>query len=165
MLSTPKTEHREERHYVGIARTVPMQDVPQILPPLVPKVKEWMQQHYIEAAGPDFFLYKSMNERNELECIVGFSVHELVSGEGEIVSGSFTKGKYASLIYTGDFTNMMAGHMALEKWISEQQLREKINKSGNYTSWGGRTELYLIDPDFEPDPAKWQTEISFLLED
>ena len=165
MLSTPKTEHREERHYLAITKTVHMHDIPNVLPPLVPEVKEWMQKHRIEAAGPDFFLYKSMNDRGELECVVGFTVHEPVRGEGHISPGSFPAGTYASLVYTGDFKDMMTGHVALENWINEQRLSEKTEKSGDTTSWGGRTELYLVDPEFEPDPNKWQTEISFLLAD
>ncbi|WP_314518015.1 hypothetical protein [Xanthocytophaga agilis] len=44
-------------------------------------------------------------------------------------------------------------------------MKEKLLSSQGITQWGGRTEFYLIDPDFEPGPAKWQTKIMFLLED
>jgi effector-binding domain-containing protein len=165
MLSEPKIKYREKRHYVAISKTVSMYDIPQVLPPLVPQVKDWMAANKVAAAGPDFFLYKSMNEKGELECEVGFEVHDAVAGEGQIKPGIFPACTYASLVYTGDFKDMMQGHMALEEWIREEGFQEKIQQSGGKISWGSRTEFYLVDPDNEPDSSKWQTEIVFQLED
>jgi effector-binding domain-containing protein len=165
MLSEPKVEYRQERHFLAISKTVHMYDIPEVLPPLIPEVKTWMIQNYIVASGPDFFLYRSMNEQNELECEAGFTVREAVSGQGRIQPGSFPAGSYASIIYTGDFKDMMQGHIALEQWIKEQGLKEKIHASDGKVRWGGRTEFYLVDPDNEPDPDRWRTEITFLLED
>jgi hypothetical protein len=31
--------------------------------------------------------------------------------------------------------------------------------------WGGRLEIYLTDPDQEPDMSKWQTQLAFRLAD
>jgi effector-binding domain-containing protein len=164
MLSEPKTEQRDELHYLAISKTVHMNDIPHVLPPLIPEVKHWMQERGIEAAGPDFFLYKSMDQNGQLECEVGFPVGQAVKGDGRIAAGSFPAGTYASIIYTGDFKDMMQGHTALENWIREQGLKEKRIEANDRTEWGGRTEIYLVDPEFEPDPEKWQTEIVFLLE-
>jgi effector-binding domain-containing protein len=165
MLSEPKTEHRSQRHYLAIAKTVHMNDIPQVLPPLIPEVKQWMKTRSIEASGPDFFLYKSMNDCSELDTEAGFTVATAVDGDGRIIAGTFPEGTYASIIYTGDFKDMMQGHIALENWIREQGLKEKVQTLAGETRWGGRTEFYLIDPDNEPDPGKWQTEIVFLLQE
>ncbi|NIJ54422.1 GyrI-like domain-containing protein [Dyadobacter arcticus] len=164
MLSEPKIEHLPERPYLVIQKSVHQRDIPNILPPLIPEVKEWMNHHRIEPAGVDFFHYKSMNVQGEMGCEVGFTVHALVQGDGRIVGGAFPAGTYASIVYTGDFKNMMEGHMALESWIKTQGLKEKTTTSEGLVEWGGRTEFYLIDPDNEPDPNKWQTEIMFLLQ-
>lgn len=165
MLSEPKIEYRKQRYYLAIAKTVHRQEIPQILPPLIPQVKQWMNTHKIEASGPDFFLYKSINADNELECEAGFTIEVPIEGDSPIHLGSFPEGRYASLIYSGDFKDMMEGHMALENWIKEKGLKEKGERSQGVIKWGGRTEFYLVDPELEPDPAKWQTEIVFLLED
>lgn len=165
MLSQPKTGRREALHYLSIPQTVHMHDIPDVLPPLIPEVKDWMQKRHIEAIGPDFFLYKSMHSNGELDCEAGFPVSNHVEGDGRITAGSFPAGHYASIIYTGHFKDMMQAHMALEKWIKENGFTEKAISENGGTQWGGRTEFYLVDPDFEPDPEKWQTEIVFLLED
>jgi effector-binding domain-containing protein len=165
MLSEPKIERRDERYYLAIPKTVHMHDIPEILPPLIPEVKEWMNSRGIEAAGPDFFLYKSMNDNGYLDCEAGFTVGQSVQGDGHVTAGIFPAGNYASIIYTGDFKDMMQAHVALDKWVKEQGIKEKVQTEGSLTRWGGRTEFYLVDPEFEPNPDKWQTEIVFLLED
>ncbi|KAA0992163.1 GyrI-like domain-containing protein [Dyadobacter aurulentus] len=165
MLSEPKMERRSERPYLAIAKTVHMNDIPDVLPPLIPEVKQWMEGQGVKASGPDFFLYKSMNGQGELDCEAGFPVSEEIEGNGRVIGGSFPAGNYASIIYTGDFKDMMQAHVALENWISQQGLTEKKQITDGRTAWGGRTEFYLVDPDFEPDPEKWQTEVVFLLED
>jgi effector-binding domain-containing protein len=165
MLSEPKTDYRPERFYLAIAKTVHMKDVPAVLPPLIPEVKAWMQSRNIAVAGPDFFLYKSINLQYELECEVGFPVEAAVAGDEYVQAGSFPAGTYASIIYTGDFKYMQQAHMALQDWIKEKGLKEKTDTVDGVACWGSRTEFYLVDPEFEPNPEKWQTEIVFLLED
>ncbi|MDJ1469018.1 GyrI-like domain-containing protein [Cytophagaceae bacterium DM2B3-1] len=165
MLSEPKIEYQTLRYYLAIAKTVYMNKISQVLPPLISEVRQWMHTNKIEPNGPDFFLYKSINENNELECEAGFTIDVPIEGNSHIHLGSFPEGKYASLIYSGDFKDMMEGHMALENWIRQKGLKEKIQSSQGVTRWGGRTEFYLIDPEFEPNPAKWQTKIMFQLEE
>jgi effector-binding domain-containing protein len=171
MLSEPKIEHRNQRYYLSISRTIPIGQISQVLPPLIPQVHQWMNDRKIKASGPDFFLYKSINANHELECEAGLPIDLLMAGDGPIEGdsliglGSFPEGRYASLIYTGDFKDMLQGHMALERWIKEKGLKEKIETVQGVTKWGARTEFYLVDPELEADPSKWQTEIAFLLED
>jgi hypothetical protein len=37
--------------------------------------------------------------------------------------------------------------------------------AGKEEVWGGRVEFYITDPGEEPDPAKWETELAFLVAD
>ena len=165
MLSEPKTEYRAEQPYVAIRKNVPMQKIPEVLPPLIPEVRKWMLKNHITPDGPELFLYKSIHENNVLVTEVGVLVKNPEPGEGSIKGGSFPAGYYATIIYTGDYRNMMEAHMALEAWINKMGLTEKRRISGNDTEWGARTEFYLTDPDNEPHPEKWITEIAFLLDD
>ncbi|WP_051350452.1 GyrI-like domain-containing protein [Dyadobacter alkalitolerans] len=165
MLSEPTIQRRGELHYLAIAETIHMQQIPDVLPPLIPAVMQYMEDRGIKAAGPDFFLYKSMDQSGEMDCEAGFPINEAAEGDGYIRAGVFPAGNYASIIYTGDFKDMMQAHVALENYIKEQGLVEKSATENGRTEWGGRTEFYLVDPELEPNPEKWQTEIVFLLED
>lgn len=165
MLSEPKIEHRNEKPYLSIRKTIHQSEISDILPPLIPEVKSWIEQRNLEIAGPDFFLYKSMNDQGMMNCEAGFTIRQAIQGDDRVSSGIFPAGIYASIIYTGHFKDMIQGHMALENWIKEQGLKEKAHVSAHQTDWGGRAEFYLVDPDLEPDPDQWQTEIVFQLED
>jgi len=165
MLSTPKKEYREKRFYLSISKTVHIQEVPKILPPLIPEVRGWFKAHGIQPVGPEFFLFKSINQDNLLDSEVGLGTAENLTGDEEIHAGYFPAGTYASIIHTGHFDGLMEAHKALEEWILENNLREKVTTSKNVTHWGGRIEFYLVDPDDEPDSSKWKTEVVFLLED
>jgi effector-binding domain-containing protein len=165
MLSEPIIQYKKEQHYLSIPATVHQRDIPETLPPLIPEVKEWMEKRNIQPAGPDFFLYKSMDDKGVMDCEAGFAVSNFTPGDERVTAGSFPEGKYASIIYTGHFKDMMQAHVALENWIREQGLQERSQTDNGKTGWGGRIEFYLVDPEFEPDPAKWQTEIAFMLED
>ncbi|RYY24079.1 MAG: AraC family transcriptional regulator [Chitinophagaceae bacterium] len=165
MLSDPTIQHRNEQFYLVIPATVHQRDIPQILPPLIPEIKTWMEEHQVAPSGPDFFLYKNMDNSGMMDCEAGFPVNHFVAGDERVITGSFPAGKYASIIYTGHFKYMMQAHMALENWIRQQGLQERSQTKNGKTEWGGRVEFYLVDPELEPNPEKWQTEIVFMLED
>jgi len=165
MLSTPKTEQRKEKHYAAIRATVSMNEIPTVLPPLIPEVSAWLKKNNITPDGPPFFQYLRMDNNNQFLSEVGFPVKEPVKGDSRVRSGSFPAGTYATLTYTGDYKHMKSAHMALDKWIKENGLKEKHRVNAEGAEWGTRTELYITDPQQEPDPEKWVTIISYLIED
>ena len=96
---------------------------------------------------------------------VGLSTDILLEGEGEIITDKFPAGNYAELVYTGDYKDMMHAHMALEAWAKEQGLKEPMSTTPDGCTWGGRTEFYLNDCMEIPNPADWETKVSFLLKE
>ncbi|MEJ7587375.1 MAG: GyrI-like domain-containing protein [Ferruginibacter sp.] len=165
MVTEPVLENRGAQNYVAIRKRVNMNDIPAVLPPLIPEVITWLNENNLNAAGLCFFHYEAMTNHDELDVAVGLLVPEPVMGNGHMVTGAFPAGRYASILYTGDYQNMMEGHKALEDWISNNGLQEMRQNTDEGIKWGGRTEFYLTDPDTEPDPEKWKTEIIFLMED
>lgn len=163
MLSTPKTEQRKEQYYVAIQAAVGMNDIPVLLPPLIPEVSAWLKKNNITPDGPPFFQYLRMEDNNQFLTEVGFPVKEPVKADDRVRSGSFPAGTYATLTYTGDYKDMKSAHMALDKWVKENGLKEKLRVDAAGSEWGTRTELYMTDPQQEPDPAKWVTVISYLI--
>lgn len=55
MKQEPQIETRSERPYVAISSSLRMQDIPSVLPPLIPEVVNWVQQQGLTPAGPPFF--------------------------------------------------------------------------------------------------------------
>ncbi|MEO5891241.1 MAG: GyrI-like domain-containing protein [Ferruginibacter sp.] len=165
MTTAPIVEKRSSnRPYLAIHTKVKMQDIPSVLPPLIFEVTDWLKENNIPADGIAFFHYKSMNEDcSELDTAVGILTPASATGNDRITTGAFPAGNYATLIYIGDYKNMKEGHMALDGWIKQNNLKEKHTRSASGVEWGGRTEFYLSEPGSNPEECR--TEVAFLLED
>ena len=164
MLSEPKIEYRDEQPYVAIRTKVSMQEIPTVLPPLIPEVYAWLQKNHVATDHPCFFCYHRMDKDDMLEVDVGVPVDKVLSGDDRILADVFPAGRYATVLHTGHYSNLRKAHMNLESWKEKMGLKEKalITENG---AWGVRIEFYITDPEQEPNPDKWVTEIAFLLAD
>jgi len=106
-----------------------------------------------------------MDSNNQMVAEVGFPVKDPVKGDSRVIADSFPAGRYATLTYTGDYMQMKSAHMALDKWVKENGFKEKHKQTADGMEAGTRIESYLTDPEKEPNPEKWRTDISLLLED
>ena len=165
MLSTPERIYKEEQPYVAIRRTINMKHIPTELPPLVPKVKEWLDGQGIEQAGAPFFHYLAMDGNNDIISEVGFPVKQKTAGDSEVISGSFKAGHYAHLTYTGDYKYMKDAHMALEEYIIAKGYKEEMGLGSAERPFGSRAEFYPTDEEQVPNADDWVTEIYVLLKD
>ena len=163
MLTKPKIEDRKEQSYVAIRTKVNKDEIPAALPPLLMEVYQWLGKYNIKPAGAPFFQYHSMNSNCDLEVNVGIPTQSWVEGEGRFFSGSFPPGVYATISHFGHYSKLMEAHMALENWIRENGWDDTRQRTENEVKWGGRTEFYITDPQTEPDPEKWQTDVVFSL--
>jgi len=165
MLTEPKIEKRDEQPYVAIRSKVAMNEIPQLLPPHIHEVIDWLNQHHIKPSGAPFFHYRSMGSDGKLVVEVGVPVKESVPGDGRVNAGNFMAGNYVVVTHTGPYNGLYGAHMQLEEWLKNKGVVEKAIKTNEGPVWGSRTEFYPTDPVIEPNPAKWQTEIAVLVED
>ena len=154
MLTEPKIIDRQEEHYAAIRTKVNMKDIPKDLPPLIPKVNDWLKKNKVKADGPPLFRYLSMDKDN-MDVEVGVPVKNEVMGDGIILPDSLPAGRYASITYKGDYSGVKEAHKKLDSWIKEKGYKAKA---------GTATEIYVTDPEKEPSKDKWQTDVIYLLE-
>lgn len=162
MTSKPVIEFHNEQSYVAIQRKVKMSDIPSVLPPLIGDVFQWMAAHNVVEAGPCFFRYLRYDNDDQLLVDVGVPTQTKEAGEGEIISGSFPAAKYVTVRYTGDYKELCHVHMGLESWMKENGVKEGAQQIDG-EAYGARTEFYITDPQEEPDPEKWITDVSILV--
>lgn len=162
MLNNPKVEFHDEQYYAAIRTKVKMSDIPLLLPPLIPEVLQWIKKNNITQVGPCFFRYLAFDDDSQLLVDVGMPTQTQVSGNEKIIAGSFPAANYVTVLHTGDYKELRDIHMELESWMKENGLKEGSQKIDG-TEYGARTEFYITDPQEEPDPKKWQTEVSILL--
>ncbi len=142
-----RTEQREEQNYAAIQKTVHMEEIPTVLPALIPKVLNWLEEKNIKPASAPFFNYVNMNGET-MDVEVGFVVNKEIKGNELVKSGQFEAGKYAVATYFGPYYNLPKAHMELGKYAKENNIKTTT-----------ATEFYVTDPQAENDPQKWQTDI------
>lgn len=163
MNNTPKIEQRSEMQYMAIRVSVDIEEIPAKLPPLIPEVRAWLEKNNAKPDGPPFFQYVSMDS-DKMVAEVGFPVKKPLAGDDRVIPGYLPAGRYATLTHMGDYPGLRKANMDLEAWIKENGLKEKYKVTADGKKWGTRTELYLTDPQQEPDHDKWRTDVSVLIE-
>lgn len=154
MISEPKTEYRVKQYYVAIKSLVRQDEIPELLPPLIPELFNWLRKKKLEPSGAPFFKYREM-EGDRMKVEVGVPIDRHVTGDQHIYSGIFPAGNYLKVTYTGPYSNLPKVHANLAKWREDNHIKIKNSV----------TEFYPIDPEIEPNPEKWQTIIIIQLDE
>lgn len=142
-----RTENREAQSYVAIRKRIKMQEIPTILPPLIPQILDWLKERNITSKSAPFFNYINMNG-DTMDVEVGFVVDTEIAGDETVTKGNFVAGKYIIASYFGPYQNLPQVHQQLGKYAQENGLRTTT-----------ATEFYVNDPQLESDENKWQTDI------
>lgn len=110
---------------------------------------------------------KTEAKTNEPPCAIYYSVDEVknetdlaaaipVTGLKKEIEGfekiTIPESKALTLTYYGSYENMKPAYAELEKYVSEHKLKKE---------W--MIEEYSTDPSMEKDPAKWKTNIYFVV--
>ncbi len=111
-------------------------------------------QNQITPVGPPFAVYLSFDPEGNTVFEAGLPVAEETSGSGEVEYREYPATKAVSVLYTGPYEKMIPVYEKIMQYIEENSLKAKG------MSW----EIYLTDPNEEPDPEKYQTIISFPIE-
>jgi effector-binding domain-containing protein len=167
MSPSPRIEHRPEQPYLAIADSVTMQNIPTIADRM-PEVFAFLAAHGIEPAGPPFFRYHLIDMERELEIEVGVPVaagHAADPSAGDVRAGMLPAGRYAVVTHVGAYDELVGATADLLAWADRDGLRwDKVDTPVG-ERWGCRLEIYHTDPQEEPDPTKYETELAFRLAD
>lgn len=152
-------EERAEQPYVAIPARATLREWGSVNA-LVPEVFGWLAARNIAPAGALFYRHRvvgGMDEKFEVE--VGVPVATPVEGDGRVVVGAKPGGRYAVRMHRGHPDGIAETHLALVAWATEQGFPPV--RDGE--TWVGMFESYLTDPEDEPDPNRWETELAYLV--
>lgn len=162
MLSAPKLEQRPAQPYVALRRTVSLQELGSVLPPLHDEVMQWLVNQGLTPAGAPFFRYLVMDmDADHFTVDVGWPLATPVTTTTPLIADFLPAGQYGVILNTGPFNDLVGAHYALLAWGEEQGIAWQTADEGK--AWGARIEFYITDPAEEPDPQKWETEVAFLV--
>lgn len=163
MIAEPKLEDRDAQHYIGIRSQVTMQELPAAMDQLG-EVFSWLKSRGVAPTGAPFIRYLVIDMEAKLEIDVAVPVASAMAGEDRIIADVLPAGRYVTLLYTGDYSNLVGVVAGLLAWAERKGLvwdKWPVHPRGE--GWRARIETYLTNPVQEPDSEKWQTELAFLL--
>lgn len=165
MLSDPKQEQRNEQPYVAVRKDVTMDSLESTLPPLIHEVSAWLDKQGVEPAGPPFFRYLVIDMAAELTIDTGWPVDADVPADDRFRIDAFPAGRYVTALHTGPFDELEQATAELLAWADDNGIVWDVRNGSKGDEWAARAEFYLSNPDEEPDPEKWQTELAFKVRD
>jgi len=148
-LSLIELRNQPEQHTAVVRHRISMQETDRI-PGWIGTTFEAIQGAGQQPAGMPFLRTLSM-DADGMDIEVGWPVVAPISGDGEVYAGTLPGGHVAVASYLGPYDGIGPAYEAIQTWCSEH----------GHEIAGPPWESYLTDPNEEPDPAKWRTDIHF----
>ena len=106
----------------------------------------------IAITGPPFGFYPRM-PTDTVEVAVGFPVSATVTPDGDVTPFELPGGRVVVGMHVGTYESLEASYRELTEWAAVE----------GHSLAGHMWESYLTDPRAQPDPASWQTRITWPL--
>jgi effector-binding domain-containing protein len=163
MNTIPKIEHREAHPYAAVRMQVPI-PFGKFLQPAWSKVHNWLAGQGI-SHGPAIIRYLTTDMSTKLDIEVGFVIDKAIPGADGILTDVLPAGQYATLIYTGSYKGkgVYKANVAIIEWAKENGIAWNVSNKAGVEWWDSRVEWYLSDPNADPDPKKYLTELTFMV--
>ena len=165
MSHEPQIQERAAQHYAAIPMTVTMDSLSAAVDEAFPQLFGWLGGQGVAPAGAPFIRYLVIDMAAELRIELAVPVTAPVTASGRIQPGTLPAGRYAVLRHTGPYDGLIASNAALQQWAREEGIEFDASDTAEGTAWRGRAEHYLTDPSQEPDAAKWETDVAYLIRD
>ena len=132
-----------------IRAEAPIAEIGAVLAEVFPAIDAFLRERGIAAVGRPFTRYLEMGEeRASIEA--GIGVASTFEGAARIEAGELPGGRVASALHTGPYDQLRFTYEALMAWMA---------KHGHMPA-GAFWEVYVTDPEAEPNAEKWVTEVN-----
>jgi len=127
---------------------------------IFPEVQKYIEDNKYECTGPPYAKYYLWDQKvNKFIMEAGLPVKS--KGKGKDVNHdkriffvSYPKMKVATASHFGAYETLYFSYQEIEKYIKDKKLKQK----------GEPWEIYITDPEKEPDVSKWETQIFYPIE-
>jgi effector-binding domain-containing protein len=110
-------------------------------------VADYLKGARVEPIGPPFARFTFMDGVVAVEA--GFPVREEIAGSPPVEPSALPDGPAAVTTHIGRYEDLERAYTAIHTWLSGH----------GYTAAGPHWEVYYTDPNAEPDPARWRTDV------
>ncbi|MGY3556491.1 GyrI-like domain-containing protein [Williamsia sp. R60] len=132
----------------GIREQVPISELSEFFARAFGSTMAALQAQGVDTAGPPFGKYFGQPS-DVVDVEAGFPVATPITPVDDVVPGTLPGGKAVEAVHVGPYDTMAGTYAELERYCADARLKPGV------VMW----ESYLSDPEAEPDPEKWRTQI------
>ena len=165
MLTLPETITRPAQAYAFIKYTVPMDKVLQPADEGFPVLFATLAEQGIAPVGPAFYNYRRIDMATTLDIEAGVAVAQAGTPTDRVQFGTLPAGRFVSLAWHGHPNKLEPVTGVLIGWVRQSGQVLDMEERSDGDHFACRLEIYVTDPDDEPDMDKWVTELAFKLKD
>jgi effector-binding domain-containing protein len=148
MTEIQLTEHVEQPTAV-VRERVALGDLPQFFGRAYHATMAAIQAQGLHPTGPPFSKYLGKPTGGVADVEAGFPVSGAISDADGVIAGTLPGGKVVEAMHVGPYDTMQQTYEEVMRFVAERGLAPSDEM------W----EVYLSDPQTEPDPAGWRTQI------
>jgi effector-binding domain-containing protein len=132
----------------AVARgSVPVEQIGAWLSETYREIATYLESVGMAPAGPPFARYTFHDAGFDVEA--GFPVAKPPQPHGRMTPSSLPAGPAAVTTYYGPYDKIEAAYEAINTWLTAH----------GHKADGPHWEIYFTDPQAEPDPARWRTDL------
>jgi len=141
---------RDPQPMAGVREVIPMTSFTEFFGRAFEAAAAALGQQGVAPAGPPVAFYRGP-VTTTVDVTAGFPVRQPVTPGDGLVPATLPGGPTVETVHTGPYDTLATTYTEVNDWIAEHGL----------TPEGEMWEEYLVGPDAEPDPSRWQTRIVF----
>ncbi|MDJ0465164.1 GyrI-like domain-containing protein [Streptomyces sp. H27-C3] len=132
----------------------------------MPELFAWVAAHGTEPVGGPFFRYNVLGADGQLELEASVPVSAAPEPEGDVLVGLLPAGRYVTVTHIGHPDQLIEATERLLTWAAERGLEwDLVRTADGDERWACRLAIFKTDPRVEPDPTKWESEVTLRLAD
>lgn len=160
-ITIPELVEYASRPTAGIRRWVTFDEFGTVISQAAGDVAGWVGEQGGELEGPLYIRYYDIAMPVKMEVEIGFFVKPGLSQDDDRVSiGEMPAGRYLNTRYTGHYDGLMDATACVVGFARQKGIQWDSWETQDGEGFAARFELYISDPDENPDPQTWITDIA-----
>lgn len=165
MLTLPVRNRRKKQPYLAIRSRLLERQIRKQGMLFLPEVRNFMVSRGMDASGPAFLRYQTIEFSGEMDIEFGVFTDKLYSGSGPIRSGILPSGLYVSVTWFGEYEALPDVNAMLMGWGQQKQLEWDMASTEAGQFFGSRVSIFHRTPRIEADETQFETEVAIKLQD
>jgi effector-binding domain-containing protein len=165
MLTLPVRNRRKKQPYLAIRSRLLERQIRKQGMLFLPEVRNFMIAHGIDANGPAFLRYQTIESSGEMDIEFGVFTDKLYSGSGPVRAGILPAGAYVSVTWFGAYEGLPDVNAMLMGWGEQKRLEWDMATTEAGLFFGCRMSILHKTPRVGAEEAQFETEVAIRLKD